>query len=102
MPHSKRSSKLPIPLCMASLDNTVLPVVNDNDTQVRWTTEDEKAMIEYLVNNKIHAGDSCNFKDTIWNEVAALLEARRIEGGVKTVKKCKGKWQRVSDAYDNY
>jgi hypothetical protein len=84
---------------MATPGSTIPSTVSNDDTQVKWSSDDEKAMIQYLINNKAHAGDGCNFKDTVWNGVATVLEAQRTDGGVKTVKKCKEKWGRVSAKY---
>jgi hypothetical protein len=75
---------------------SIPPSVNSIDTPVKWSVDDETAMINYLIDNRSCAGDGANFKDTIWSGVAAALESQRTEGGVKTAKKCKEKWQRVS------
>ena len=80
----------------ASSAGSIPPSVNSIDVPVKWSLDDKKVIINYLIDNRSCAGDGANFKDTIWSGVAAALEPRRMEGGVKTVKKCKEKWQRVS------
>ncbi|KIM72885.1 hypothetical protein PILCRDRAFT_81557, partial [Piloderma croceum F 1598] len=72
---------------------SIPPSVNSIDTLVKWNVDDETAMINYLIDNRSCAGNGANFKDTIWSGVAAALESQRTEGGVKTAKKCKEKWQ---------
>ena len=81
---------------MSAPAGSIPPLVNSIDILVKWSLDDKKVIINYLIDNRSCAGDGANFKDTIWSGVAAALEPRRMEGGVKTVKKCKEKWQRVS------
>jgi len=73
--------------------NNQLPA---NDVPVHWNLPEEKAMIDYLVEHKASAGDGFTFKDATWTKVAEHLQPLRTEGGVKTGKKCKEKWGRVS------
>ena len=75
---------------------SIPPSVNSIDVPVKWSLDDEKVMINYLTDNRSCAGDGANFKGTIWSGIAAALEPQRMEGGVKTAKKCKEKWQWVS------
>jgi hypothetical protein len=74
----------------------VAPSVNSNYTLVKWNLADETTLINYLIENRSQAGDGGNFEDTVWSGIAPVLEAQRTEGGVKTAKKCKEKWGRVS------
>jgi Myb/SANT-like DNA-binding domain len=77
-----------------SLNNPVqLPA---NEGPVSWNPAEEKAMIDCLVEHKAEAGDGSHFKDTTWTKVAECLQSLRTDGGVKTPKKCKEKWGRVS------
>lgn len=80
----------------ASASSSGTPISASVNNVVKWTTDNERVMIEYLIDNKAIAGDGLNFKDTVWNGVAAALEKQRTEGGVKTAKKCKEKWGQVS------
>ena len=73
--------------------------VASSEIPLKWSVDNEKTLIQYLIDKKAHAGDGKNFKDTIWNGVSALLETTRAEGGVKTAKKCKEKWGWVSSKF---
>jgi non-homologous end joining protein Ku len=75
---------------------SVHPSVNSNDAPVKWSLQEETTLINHLVENRSQAGDGAHFKDTVWTAIAPILEAQRTEGGVKTAKKCKEKWGRVS------
>jgi hypothetical protein len=75
---------------------SIPPSVNSNDAPVKWSLKDETTLINYLIENRSYAGDGGTFKDTIWSGIVPTLEAQRTEGGVKTAKKCKEKWGRVS------
>ncbi|KIM71327.1 hypothetical protein PILCRDRAFT_50140, partial [Piloderma croceum F 1598] len=56
-----------------------------------WNLDEEKAMINYLIEHKDEAGDGLNFKDTTWTKVAECLQPLRTDRGVKMGKKCKEK-----------
>jgi hypothetical protein len=75
---------------------SIPPSVNSNDAPVKWSLKDETTLINYLIENRSYAGDGGTFQDTIWSGIVPTLEAQRTEGGVKTAKKCKEKWGRVS------
>jgi hypothetical protein len=97
--HSQLRQKRPLRSRMSAPAGSISSSVNSNEPPVKWSVDDEKAMIQYLVDNKALAGDGTNYKDTVWNGVAALLETQRTEGGVKTAKKCREKWGRVSASF---
>jgi hypothetical protein len=60
-----------------------------------WTTEDEMALIDFLVERRAEAGDGANFKATIWGAAAQEMAKHMTKGGVKTPEACKTKWGRV-------
>jgi hypothetical protein len=76
---------------MSRLNNAAQPSAN-NDAFINWSITEEEAMLNFLIVNKVEAGDGFNFT---WSKVAAHLKPLRTEGGVKTAKKCKEKWGQV-------
>jgi hypothetical protein len=61
----------------------------------QWTSEDEKALVQFLLKHKSEAGDGANFKNTTWSQVAKEMDERKTRGGEKTAEACKTKWIRV-------
>ena len=63
-----------------------------------WSTQDETALLNYLLEHKAEAGDGGNFKEAVFEGArAALQSARRTDakGAPKTLSSCKSKWSRV-------
>ncbi|KAJ7021324.1 hypothetical protein C8F04DRAFT_972992, partial [Mycena alexandri] len=57
-----------------------------------WTTADEKAFIEHLIENISKAGDGGNFKKPVYTSAAVALNLIRTEGGPKTSRSCATKY----------
>ncbi|KAF8145042.1 hypothetical protein K438DRAFT_1945226 [Mycena galopus ATCC 62051] len=54
--------------------------------------EDEKKLIEYLLEHRAEAGDGTNFKATSFRGAATHVNLTRIKGGPKTGKSCEQKY----------
>jgi hypothetical protein len=67
----------------------------------QWSTNDEKALINFLAGRAAAAGDGCSFKMTTFNEASATLDGNRSKGGRKTPKACQNKWNSVSNPFSN-
>jgi hypothetical protein len=57
-----------------------------------WTTSDEAALIDFLVEHKAEAGDGFTFKGPIWKAAAVHIVAYNVRGNPKTDHVCKNKW----------
>ena len=60
--------------------------------KAHWTTSDEQALLDYLLNLDPKAGDGKNFKPVVWNGASALLAPLVTKGALKTASSCKSKW----------
>ncbi|KAN0141121.1 hypothetical protein V8E53_000877 [Lactarius tabidus] len=63
-----------------------------NPTATQWTLSDEKLLVSFLHEHRAASGDGGNFKMTTFQSAAAVLEAERTTGGLKTAKACQNKW----------
>jgi len=63
--------------------------------RAHWTTDDEKALLLFLIDHKAE-GDSGGFKKTTWNAAAVDVNKLISRGGMKTGDACKGKFHVVS------
>lgn len=61
-----------------------------------WTTDDETALIDFLLEHKAEMTDGTGFKPVIWTGAAALMANRPTVGAVRSATACKTKWGRVS------
>jgi len=61
-----------------------------------WTSAEESAFVDFLVDHKAEAGDGGNFKTTTYQRVVGHLAPLRQRGAIKTVKACRNKWTAVS------
>jgi hypothetical protein len=57
-----------------------------------WSTEDETALIEFLIERKAEAGDGANFKQSVWNAAAEEMVKHTTKGPPKSADSCKTKW----------
>lgn len=63
--------------------------------KAHWTTSDEQALLDYLLNLDPKAGDGKNFKSVVWTGASALLAPLVTKGAPKTASSCKNKWGNV-------
>lgn len=61
-----------------------------------WTSAEETAFVDYLVDHKAEAGDGGNFKTTTYQRVISHIAPLHESGAIKTVKACRNKWTAVS------
>jgi hypothetical protein len=64
--------------------------------KAHWNTQEEAALIDYLLQHKAEAGDGGNFKSSGYNAAATHIAPLLTQGPVKTGKMCKMKWALVS------
>ena len=60
-----------------------------------WTSAEETALVEFLVENRSEAGDGGNFKSPTFQQAVAHIAPLLKEGPVKTVKSARNKWTAV-------
>jgi hypothetical protein len=60
-----------------------------------WTTDDESALIAFLIEHKSKAGDGTNFKSSVWNAAVEEMAKYSTKGGPKSANSCKSKWTQV-------
>ena len=63
--------------------------------RAHWTSEDEKALLFFLIDHKAE-GDSGGFTKTTWNAAAVNINKLISQGGMRTGDACKGKFRVVS------
>jgi len=68
--------------------------------RAHWTSEDESALLLFLIDHKAE-GDSGGFKKTTWNAAAADVNKNISKGGIKTGDGCKNKFRAVSPFYSS-
>jgi hypothetical protein len=60
-----------------------------------WSDQDERILLEYLIDHKAEAGDGCSFKQTTWQGVVKALEKVPSQGAPKDVNACTSKFKKV-------
>jgi hypothetical protein len=60
-----------------------------------WTTDDESALIAFLLKHKDEARDGANFKSSVWKAAVEEMEKYTTKGGPKSADSCKLKWTQV-------
>ncbi len=60
-----------------------------------WTLEDEKKLVDFLLDNSASAGDNGNFTSTIYQAASNMLNPLVTVGGPKTPESCKNKFANV-------
>ena len=75
--------------------------VSIGKSRADWSLEDEKELIDFLMDRKAEAGDSATFKPAVWNAVARHMEPFWKKGGPKTAGACASKWSRVHATASN-
>ena len=66
---------------------------------VHWSAANETAFIDFLIAHKAEAGNSLNFKPSVWTAAAEHMQLLTTKGGPKHAEKCKAKWGRVHHIY---
>ena len=61
----------------------------------QWDIKSEAALINFLLEHILEAGNSLNFKFPTFKKAAAYLAPLTVKGGVKNGTSCKNKWARV-------
>jgi hypothetical protein len=64
-------------------------------SKANWTTDDESALIAFLVEHKAEAKHGTNFKTPVWNAAAKEIAKSTSKGGPKSVDSYKLKWAQV-------
>ena len=70
------------------------------EQRASWTTADETALIQFLIEHSAEAGNGFNFKTKTFSAASLVLNAMRTKGGTKTGKVCKNKWTQVCSVHD--
>ena len=73
--------------------------LSDTKAKVKWSIEDEQALVHYLLKHKREASNGSGFKQDVWNGAATLMASSPTEGGKKSPNVCKTKWARVHIPY---
>lgn len=63
--------------------------------QAYWTTSEEVALIDFLVDHKAEAGDGCSFKETTFQKAVKHIAHLLNRGASKTAKSCGNKYSAV-------
>ena len=65
--------------------------------QSRWSDNETRSLIDFLLQHKAEAGDGANFKAATWNAAAAAMAKTPTEKGIpKSATSCQSRWGRVS------
>ncbi|KAH9947460.1 hypothetical protein B0H21DRAFT_891281 [Amylocystis lapponica] len=64
-----------------------------------WTSDDELALVNFLLEHQAEGGDGANFKKSTFQAAAAMLEPLRTKGAPKGCESCKNKWQKLRKTY---
>lgn len=64
-----------------------------------WTAAEEKALVDFLHENRSEAGDGGNFKKPTFQRAAECVALLAVNGHTKDVKSCQNKWSAVSYFY---
>ena len=68
----------------------------------RWSLDNEKELVKFLVGKKAAAGDGGNFKKVTFREAADHLAGLPYKGPKKNEDSCKNKWTRVRLSLYNF
>ncbi|KAF8589173.1 hypothetical protein K439DRAFT_1283377, partial [Ramaria rubella] len=61
-----------------------------------WVLKDDIALINFLINHKVEAGEGGNFKKSMWMAVAGVMVDWPSTRGLKTWEACRSRWIKVS------
>ena len=64
-------------------------------SKAKWSRENERDLIKFLVKIKSTAGDGASFKLPAFRAAATHLAKKPYEGPEKSARSCKNKWGRV-------
>lgn len=73
---------------------TVSTSATPASSRCKWSSEDERAFIDFLIEHKAEAGDN-GFTNKIFQQAATVLQTRGSSGGLKTARTYKNKYARV-------
>ena len=60
-----------------------------------WTPEDERNLLEFLIERRATMTDAQMFKSQVFRAAAVELNKSLTRGGAKTENSCKAKWSKV-------
>jgi hypothetical protein len=80
--------------CRSSDSPPLVITTSTADPRCHWS-DDELALIKFLLDHKAEAGDGGSFKANIWNAAAVEMLKHTSKGGPKIAGKCKAKYVAV-------
>ncbi|KXN92876.1 hypothetical protein AN958_07130 [Leucoagaricus sp. SymC.cos] len=64
-------------------------------TNTSWSSAEETALVDFLVDHKSAAGDGGNFKLATFQQAIAVVAAQGRSGKPKNVKSLQNKWGQI-------
>jgi hypothetical protein len=74
---------------------TLLIALSMNLEQAHWNNAEVNALVNYLYEHRLEAGDGGSFKDVTFNNTLTSIAPLLSQGPVKTGKMCKTKWSAI-------
>src|ERR1700761_7183319 len=90
------SAALPQPQVQHSGSRSTAPSLATTGNAA-WPLQDQRALLNYLVDRFAEAGDNGHFKTATFRAAAVELEKIRTQGGPKTHTSCLTKYRAVRD-----